>query len=57
MGTLESSVAPVRCRWCRLPIRIAGKRLCSSCSDLYMRIRMEPDLARRMLEEVEQSKK
>jgi len=41
------------CMWCRVPTRMLGTCKCDRCWELETRIRSQPELARRMLEQIE----
>lgn len=45
----------VPCKWCAAPTDMTGTKMCDRCWELERRIRHDPDLARRMLAEVERN--
>lgn len=44
--------ATVPCKWCGTPTRMKGTKMCDGCWELDSRIRAEPALARRILNDV-----
>jgi len=43
----------VPCKWCSTATRMTGTRMCDPCWELERRISADPELARRMLAELD----
>ncbi len=40
------------CKWCNSPTRMFGTQMCDRCWELEHRIKMDPELSRKMLEKI-----
>lgn len=43
----------IKCKWCGKPTVMHGTKMCDSCWELHHRITADPQLTKRMLEEVQ----
>jgi len=43
----------IPCKWCGTPTQMLGTKMCDGCWELETRIQSQPDLARRILDDLE----
>lgn len=51
LATVETPTVP--CQWCQAPTRMLATKLCDFCYELDTRVRRNPDLARRILADID----